>query len=262
MHVIQFLPFLFHCFLLIQTINVKNIGSTLLDVLQKFTRTIMWTNLHSTYIFVWFTNNENSELLSFYRKLRFHSAHSSCYLFEHTYPSTIINAINNIDSSEYLLQISRKNRIQANKTLHPCKIYRYKSQLNIICKHKMSKTKITMSSGRKGKNNAQPNTCGICLYRTCNAQFGVGIYTNQCVFHPINENKVKHYKEQNEMQKIKDVNLDKLKRVKKSPQLFFNSIYEKFDPRQTEVSCTHCYLNNRQVEYSFSTMFNIEIKEL
>ena len=130
---------------------------------------ITWTILLSTRIFVCFTDNEKSKLLWFYQKLKFHPGHSSYYLFEHTYPSTIINAINNIDSSEYLLQISRKNRIQANKTLHPCKIYRYKSQLNIICKHKMSKTKITMSSGRKGKNNAQPNTCGICLYRTCNA---------------------------------------------------------------------------------------------
>ena len=39
----------------------QNIGSTLLDVLQKF----LWTILLSTYIFVWFINNENSQLLSF-----------------------------------------------------------------------------------------------------------------------------------------------------------------------------------------------------
>ena len=31
-------------------------------------------------------------------------AHSSCYSFEHKFPSTIINAINDIDSSEYLLE--------------------------------------------------------------------------------------------------------------------------------------------------------------
>ena len=40
----------------------QNIGSTLLEVLQKFT----WTILLSTGIFVWFTNNENSELLFFF----------------------------------------------------------------------------------------------------------------------------------------------------------------------------------------------------
>ena len=88
----------------------KNIGSTLLDVLQKFT----WTILLSTRIFVWFTDNENSELLSFYRKLRFHPAHSSCYSFEHTFSSTIINAINDLDSSEYLLE---RNKIHMKQIL-------------------------------------------------------------------------------------------------------------------------------------------------
>ena len=72
----------------------QNIGSTLLEVLQKLT----WTILLSTCIFVWFTNNENSEVLSFYRKLMFHPAHSSCYLFEHAFPSTIINVIDDLDS--------------------------------------------------------------------------------------------------------------------------------------------------------------------
>ena len=50
----------------------QNIGSSLLEVLQKF----KWTILLSTRIFVWFTNIENRELLSFYRKLEFHPAHS------------------------------------------------------------------------------------------------------------------------------------------------------------------------------------------
>ena len=52
----------------------KNIGSTLLDMLQKFT----WTILLSTRIFVWCTDNENSELLTFYCKLGFHLLHSLC----------------------------------------------------------------------------------------------------------------------------------------------------------------------------------------
>ena len=65
----------------------------------------------------------------------------------------------------------------------------------MICKHLMPKTKIAMSSGRKGKNNAQPNICDICLYRMCNAQFGVYVYANHCVFHPFNSAHRKHYKE-------------------------------------------------------------------
>ena len=83
----------------------KNIGSTLLDMLQKFT----WTFLHSTLIFACVINNKDCEPLSFYRKLRFHPANSSCYSFEDTFPSTIINAINNIDSLEYLLE---RNKIK------------------------------------------------------------------------------------------------------------------------------------------------------
>ena len=43
----------------------------------------------------------------------------------------------------------------------------------MICKQKMPKTNIAMSSSRKGNNNTQPDICGICLCRTCNAQFGV-----------------------------------------------------------------------------------------
>ena len=109
----------------------KNIGSTLLEVLQKF----MWTILLSTRIFVWFTDNENSELLSFYRKLRFHPAHSSCYSFEHTFPSTIINAINDIDSLEYNKIEYDKNIKYRQNTKYPCGICGHKSLLNMICKY-------------------------------------------------------------------------------------------------------------------------------
>lgn len=61
-------------------------------------------------------------------------------------------------------------------------------------------------------------------------------------------------KEQNKIQRIKQIiddNLRRVKQSKQSPKSFFKSVYEKFDPRQTEVSCRHCYLNNKQVEYSF-----------
>ena len=132
----------------------QNIGSTLLDVLQKFICTI----IHSTCIFVWFTNNNLSELLSFYHKLRFHPAHFSCYSFEHTFLSTIINTINYINSLEYFLdskqnQVCRKDRIQTKNRISMWNL----SPLNMICKHKMPKTKIVTSFVRKGKNNTQPN---------------------------------------------------------------------------------------------------------
>ena len=78
----------------------------------------------------------------------------------------------------------------------------------------MSNTKIAMSSGRKGKNNVQTNICVICLCRICDAQFGVNVYANHCILHPFNKQQLKHYKEQNKIQKIKDVNLDYLQRVK------------------------------------------------
>ena len=62
----------------------------------------------------------------FYQKLKFHPAHSSCYSFEHTFPSTIINAINDLDSSEYLLE---RNKIQYETNIkykpkieYPCEI--------------------------------------------------------------------------------------------------------------------------------------------
>ena len=72
----------------------------------------------------------------------------------------------------------------------------------------MPKTKIAMSSGRTGKNNTQPNMCGICLCRTCNSQFRINV--NYCIFHPFNKQHVQHYKEQNKIQKIKHVHLDNL----------------------------------------------------
>ena len=253
MHVIQFMVLSFHCFFFNSNYQGKNIESSLLEVLQKF----MWTILLSIHIFVWFTNNENSELLSFYRKLKFHTAHSSCYSFEHTFPSTFINAINDLDSTEYPLE---RNKIEyetnikyKSNTKYPCEICGYKSSLNMICKLKLPKTKIAMSSGRSAKINTQAHICGICLCRTCNSQFGVNVYSNHCVFHPPNtqQKQKKQEKEQNEVQKIKHINHDNLQRVKESPQLFFNSVYEKFDLRATEVSCRHCFFNNKQVEYSF-----------
>ena len=121
------------------------------------------------------------------------------------------------------------------KIEYPFEICGYKSLLNVVCKHKMPKTKIAMSSGRKGRNNNQPNICGIYLCTTCNSQFGVNVYSNHSAFHPFDSAQVKHYREQNKIQKIDDVNLDNLHRVKKISQLFFNSVYEKFDPRQTEI---------------------------
>ena len=73
-------------------------------------------------------------------------------------------------------------------------------------------------------------------------------FANHCVFHPFENNKQKY---QNKIKKNEAVNHDNLQRVKYSTQLFFNSVYEKFKPRNTEVSCRHCFLNNNQVEYSF-----------
>ena len=106
---------------------------------------------------MWFTNNEDNQLLSFYCKLGFHPVHSSCYSFEHTFPSSIINEINNIDSLEYLLEqnkIKYPEKIEYKQKIEdPCKICGYKLLLIIVCKYKMPKIKIIMSSGRKGKNN-------------------------------------------------------------------------------------------------------------
>ena len=171
-------------------------------MLQIFTLTI----LHSTRIFVWFKNNKGSELLSFYCKLGFHPAHSTCYSFEHTFSPTIITAINNIESLEYLLERNKikypENIEYKPKILYPCELCGYKLQLNIFCKYKMSKTKIAMSYGGKGKNDAQPNICKICLCRTCNTQFGVNVYSNHYIFHPNDENKVNHYNKTNKIQEI------------------------------------------------------------
>ena len=110
MHVIKKkLVLLFHYILSIQITKAK-ILDLYWEVLQKFT----WTTLLSTHIFVWFTNNENNTLLSIYRKLGFHPAHSSCHSFEHTFPSTIIYAINDIDSLEYFLE---RNKIKHGKKI-------------------------------------------------------------------------------------------------------------------------------------------------
>ena len=73
---------------------------------------------------MWFTDNENSELLSFCRKLRFYSAHSSCHSFEHTFPSTIVDTINDLESFEYLFE-QKKIECETNiehklKTVYPC----------------------------------------------------------------------------------------------------------------------------------------------
>ena len=105
----------------------------------------------------------------------------------------------------------------------------------MICKHKLPKTKIAMSSGRSAKKITQHNICGICLCRTCNAQFGVNVYSNHCVFHPSStqQKQKKQEKEQNKIEKIKQINHDNLQRVKESPQLFFNSVYEKFNIHNT-----------------------------
>ena len=86
----------------------KHIGSALLDMLQKLT----WNILHKTCIFVWFKDNQNSEPLSF--SSWFHPAHSTSFLFEHTFLSIIMSAINCIDSSEYCLE---QNKINHNKNM-------------------------------------------------------------------------------------------------------------------------------------------------
>ena len=80
-----------------------------------------------------------------------------------------------------------------------------------------------MSSGRKGKNNIQPNVYGNCLYRTYNARFSVNLYANYCVLQPFDKQQLSHYKNL-----FKHVNHENLQNNKESPQLFFNSIYEKF----------------------------------
>ena len=129
----------------------------------------------------------------------------------------------------------------------------------MICKHKLPKTNITMSSGRSTKKGTPPNICGICLCRTCNSQFGVKVYSNHCVFHPPNEQQKQKIqeKEQNKIERIKQINDDNLRRVKDSSKSsFFNSVYEKFNPRQSEVSCRHCFLNNYLVEYSFFQQYS------
>ena len=120
----------------------------------------------------------------------------------------------------------------------------------MICKHKIPKTNIMMTPSRKVKQNnvSQANICGICLCRTCNAQFGIMAFNNHCVFHHF-ENKKQNI--QNQIKRNKAVNNDNLQRVKNAPKSFFNSVYEKFNPRETEVSCRHCFLNKIQVEYSF-----------
>ena len=114
-----------------------------------------------------------------------------------------------------------------------------------------------MSSGKSAQKNTQPNICGICLCRTCNSQFGVNVYSNHCVFHPPNaqQKQKKQETEQNKIEKIKQINHDNLEHVKESPQLFFNSVYEKYNIRNRQVSCRHCFLNNKQIEY----FLNIEV---
>ena len=99
-------------------------------------------------------------------QLEFHPTHSPCYSFEHTFPSTIINAINDVDSLECFLEQNKTEYPEKieykQRTEYPCEICGYKSTLNVICKSKMSKRNIAMSSGGKGKISAQPNICGIC----------------------------------------------------------------------------------------------------
>ena len=106
----------------------------------------------------------------------------------------------------------------------------------MLCKHKLPGKMIAISSGRSTKKDTQPNICGICLCRTCNSKFGVSVYSNHCIFHPPNtkQKQKKQEKEQNKIPKNIQINHYNLQRVKKSPQLFFNSIYEKFDIRDTE----------------------------
>ena len=76
--------------------------------------------------------------------------------------------------------------------------------MNIICKYKLPKTKIAMSSGRSAKKNIQANICGTCLRRTCNSQFGVLVYSNDCVFRPPNtqQKQKQQEKEQNKIEKL------------------------------------------------------------
>ena len=140
--------------------------------------------------------------------------------------------------------------IYKDRTEYPYEICGYRSTLNMICKHKIPKTNTMMSPSRKSKrkNVSQANICGICLCRTCNAQFGIMAFKNHCVFHPFENNKQKI---QNKIKRNKAVNDDNLQRVKNARNSFFNSVYEKFNQRATEVSCRHCFLNKNQVEYSF-----------
>ena len=98
MHVIHLIALLYHYFLSNQNIKKINITYALLGLLQKFTITILF----ATGIFLWFTENENREKKPL-SQIKISSSLFYMLFIEHKFSSTIIYAINNVDSSKFFL---------------------------------------------------------------------------------------------------------------------------------------------------------------
>ena len=81
------------------------------------------------------------------------------------------------------IYLDRIYYLLAKKHLPNCEICGYISQLNMICLHQLPKSPKVLSNDRREKRKKAPNICGICIYCTCNAQFGIMSFQNLCMFH-------------------------------------------------------------------------------
>ena len=141
MHVIHLMASLYHYFLSNQNIKHMTLQQHYF-VHYRNPQVLFFCN----WCFVWFTDNENSEKIFFFRKLKSHPAYSTCYSFGHILLSTIIYAINNIDNSVFLSKQTKSIIMKiscTSSTIHKIDC-EYRSSLNMIWKN------IKMPLGRCG----------------------------------------------------------------------------------------------------------------
>ena len=164
----------------------KGVGSSFLQHLQLYTH----SKLHTKRVLIWFTHDKRNTILTFYRNLGFHPAITFNFALGHTLPYALLNEINDLSSSEYLLEctndikrvasdVVRINQQGYDKT---CNICGYKSSLNFVCQEYMKGSSVKIKPSVKSKKTPTA-ICGLVLCMTCNSQFGVQACVKKCVFH-------------------------------------------------------------------------------
>ena len=249
----------------------KGLGKHFLRSMQKCTMSILRTRR----CLVWFTYDNNNDLLSFYRKLGFHPAITSNFAIEHSLPLSLLQEINAIGVHEYLIECVED--INTNKKEHAihlskkakqrtCDICGLTSKYVFVCRHKLKDSSFFIDQkATKKRTPSKTFICGIQICYCCNSQFGVSPGDNYCVFHQTEMYHLKYSKPTAAMKqsrlyskdrhvnkKVYEMHQDTIAMGTNSKNIFYKGYNESFNPKtaDTEIKCRHCFLIENKISYA------------